>query len=96
VPTTIPESVFVMFQMAFAIITPTGWLHQLGVADFAGGTVVEINCGITGLVCALMLGRRIGYGSENTGVLSRDRPRHVAPGTRSSNTGGATRSGMAR
>jgi Amt family ammonium transporter len=103
VPTTIPETVFVMFQMAFAIITPavvtgscadrmkfsamllfftlwsllvyaplahwvwspTGWLSQLGVADFAGGTVVEINCGVTGLVCALMLGRRIGYGSEN-------------------------------
>ena len=103
VPTTIPESVFVMFQMAFAIITPavvtgscadrmkfsamlvfftlwsllvyaplahwvwspTGWLAQLGVADFAGGTVVEINCGVTGLVCALMLGRRIGLGSEN-------------------------------
>lgn len=103
VPTTIPESVFVMFQMAFAIITPavvtgscadrmkfsamlvfftlwsllvyaplahwvwspTGWLSQMGVADFAGGTVVEINCGVTGLVCALMLGRRIGLGSEN-------------------------------
>ncbi len=103
VPTTIPESVFVMFQMAFAIITPavvtgscadrmkfsamllfftlwsllvyaplahwvwspTGWLAVMGVADFAGGTVVEINCGVTGLVCALMLGRRIGYGSEN-------------------------------
>src|SRR3954451_11025323 len=103
VPTTIPETVFVMFQMAFAIITPavvtgscadrmkfsalllfftlwsllvyaplahwvwcpTGWLAVIGVADFAGGTVVEINCGVTGLVCALMLGRRIGYGSEN-------------------------------
>ncbi|HET6606137.1 MAG TPA: ammonium transporter [Rhodopila sp.] len=101
--TTIPESVFVMFQMAFAIITPavvtgscadrmkfsallvfftlwsllvyaplahwvwapTGWLAHLGVADFAGGTVVEINCGVSGLVCALMLGRRLGYGHEN-------------------------------
>jgi Amt family ammonium transporter len=102
-PTTIPESVFLMFQMAFAIITPavvtgscadrmkfsallvfmtlwsllvyapvahwvwcpTGWLAVLGVADFAGGTVVEINCGVTGLVCALYLGRRLGYGHEN-------------------------------
>ena len=102
-PTTIPESVFLMFQMAFAIITPavvtgscadrmkfsallmfftlwslvvyaplahwvwapTGWLAVMGVADFAGGTVVEINCGVSGLVCALMLGRRIGYGHEN-------------------------------
>ena len=102
-PTTIPESVFLMFQMAFAIITPavvtgscadrmkfsamlmfftlwsllvyaplahwvwapTGWLAIMGVADFAGGTVVEINCGVTGLVCALMLGRRLGFGQEN-------------------------------
>jgi Amt family ammonium transporter len=102
-PTTIPESVFLMFQMAFAIITPAvvtgscadrmkfsallmfftlwslvvyaplahwvwspnGWLNVMGVADFAGGTVVEINCGVSGLVCALMLGRRLGYGHEN-------------------------------
>ena len=102
-PTTIPESVFLMFQMAFAIITPavvtgscadrmkfsamllfftlwslliyaplahwvwsaTGWLAVMGVADFAGGTVVEINCGVTGLVCALVLGKRLGYGTEN-------------------------------
>jgi Amt family ammonium transporter len=101
--TTIPESVFVMFQMAFAIITPAvvtgscadrmkfsallifftmwslvvyaplahwvwspnGWLAVMGVADFAGGTVVEINCGVSGLICALMLGRRLGYGHEN-------------------------------
>ena len=100
---TIPESVFIMFQMAFAIITPAvvtgscadrmkfsamlvffvlwsllvyaplahwvwaanGWLAVLGVADFAGGTVVEINCGISGLVCALMLGKRLGYNQEN-------------------------------
>ena len=102
-PTTIPESVFIMFQMAFAIITPAvvtgscadrmkfsallvfftlwslliyaplahwvwspnGWLAVMGVADFAGGTVVEINCGVTGLVCALVLGKRLGYGQEN-------------------------------
>ncbi len=102
-PTAIPESVFLMFQMAFAIITPAvvtgscadrmkfsamlvffilwslliyaplahwvwsanGWLATLGVADFAGGTVVEINCGVTGLVCALVLGKRLGYGQEN-------------------------------
>ena len=102
-PTAIPESVFVMFQMAFSVITPavitgafadrmrfsalllfmtlwsllvyapiahwvwapTGWLARLGVADFAGGTVVEINAGVAGLVCALVLGRRIGLGTEN-------------------------------
>ena len=99
----IPESVFVLFQMAFAIITPavvtgafvdrmkfsalmlfmalwslvvyapiahwvwsaTGWLNLMGVADFAGGSVVEINAGVAGLVCALVLGRRLGYGAEN-------------------------------
>ncbi len=102
-PMTIPESVFVMFQMTFAIITPAvitgafadrmkfsalmvfmtlwslvvyapiahwvwapdGWLNHMGIADFAGGTVVEINSGVTGLVCALVLGRRLGYGNEN-------------------------------
>jgi Amt family ammonium transporter len=37
----------------------------MGVADFAGGTVVEINCGVSGLICALMLGRRLGFGHEN-------------------------------
>lgn len=35
-----------------------GWLKQLGVLDFAGGNVVEINSGVSGLVAALMLGRR--------------------------------------
>jgi Amt family ammonium transporter len=42
-----------------------GWVLELGALDFAGGTVVHINCGIAGLVCALVLGRRLGYGSEN-------------------------------
>jgi len=41
-----------------------GWLFKLGVLDFAGGTVVHINAGIAGLVCALVLGKRIGYGRE--------------------------------
>ena len=100
VPTTIPEVVFFMFQMTFAIITPalitgafadrmkfsamlwfmglwsvliyspiahwvwapSGWLFGLGVLDFAGGTVVHINAGIAGLVAALVLGKRTGYG----------------------------------
>jgi len=99
---TIPESVFVMFQMTFAIITPalitgafaerirfaglvtfmslwsllvyapvahwvwepSGWLAALGDQDFAGGTVVHINAGAAGLVCAYMLGPRKGYGRE--------------------------------
>ncbi|MBL6752258.1 MAG: ammonium transporter [Nevskia sp.] len=96
---TIPESVFVMFQMTFAIITPAlitgafaermkfgamvafmsawsllvyapiahwvwepgGWLATLGDQDFAGGTVVHINAGAAGLMCAFMLGDRSGY-----------------------------------
>ena len=99
---TVPESVFVMFQLTFAIITPalitgafaermrfgamvlfmalwsvlvyapvahwvwepTGWLASLGALDFAGGTVVHINAGVAGLVCAYMLGRRAHYGAE--------------------------------
>jgi Amt family ammonium transporter len=103
VATTIPESVFVMFQMTFAIITPAlitgavadrmkfsallvfcvlwsvliyapiahwvwhpnGWIFALGALDFAGGTVVHINAGVAGLVAAMVLGKRVGYGSEN-------------------------------
>ena len=102
-PQTIPETVYMMFQMTFAIITPaliagafadrlkfsslcvfmvlwslfvyspiahwvwapTGWLNAIGVADFAGGTVVHINAGVAGLVCALVLGKRLGYGTDN-------------------------------
>jgi len=100
--TTIPESVFMMFQMTFAIITPAlitgafadrmkfsammwfmglwsllvyspiahmmwepaGKFAAMGILDFAGGTVVHINAGIAALVCALVLGKRIGYGKE--------------------------------
>ena len=99
---TIPESVFMTFQMTFAIITPAlivgafadrmkfsalvlfmslwllvvyapiahwvwggGFLGGAGVLDFAGGTVVHINAGIAGLVTALYLGKRTGYGTEN-------------------------------
>jgi Amt family ammonium transporter len=42
-----------------------GFLSKLGVIDFAGGTVVHINAGVAGLVCALFMGKRRGYGSEN-------------------------------
>jgi len=41
-----------------------GYLFQMGALDFAGGTVVHINAGIAGLVGALFLGKRIGYGKE--------------------------------
>jgi len=42
-----------------------GVLGSLGVLDFAGGTVVHINAGVAGLVCALVLGKRKGFGTEN-------------------------------
>ena len=41
-----------------------GWLFQKGALDFAGGTVVHINAGIAGLVGAIVLGKRIGFGKE--------------------------------
>jgi Amt family ammonium transporter len=97
---TIPETVFITFQMTFAIITPAlicgafaermkfsammwfmalwlilvycpvahwvwggGFLGAAGVLDFAGGTVVHINAGVAGLVCAIILGKRKNYGT---------------------------------
>ena len=42
-----------------------GWLGDLGDLDFAGGTVVHISSGVAALACALALGKRRGYGSEN-------------------------------
>ena len=99
---TIPESVFMFFQMTFAIITPAliagaladrmkfsaflwfmglwlifvycpiahmvwggGILFTMGALDYAGGSVVHLNAGTAALVTCLMLGKRIGYGSEN-------------------------------
>ena len=41
-----------------------GLLYQWGALDFAGGTVIHINAGMAGLVGALMLGKRVGYGRE--------------------------------
>ena len=96
---SIPESVFMIFQMTFAIITPAlitgafadrmkfsamlifvgawslliyaplchmvwqggGLMFGWGVLDFAGGTVVHISSGVSGLVAALMIGKRNGY-----------------------------------
>ena len=42
-----------------------GFLGDWGVLDFAGGTVVHINAGVAGLICALVLGKRKGFGTEN-------------------------------
>ena len=47
-----------------AVNADAGWLFQKGALDFAGGTVVHINAGIAGLVGCLIIGKRIGYGTE--------------------------------
>jgi len=100
---TIPALCFMIFQAAFAIITPSlivgafverikfaafliftglwatlvydpvahwvwgvgGWLRNMGVLDFAGGTVVHITAGFSALAIALVIGKRIGYGKDN-------------------------------
>ncbi len=41
-----------------------GWIRKLGALDFAGGTVVHITSGVSALVCALVLGKRLGHGEE--------------------------------
>lgn len=46
------------------VVANAGWLWAKGALDFAGGTVVHINAGIAGLVGAIMVGKRIGYGKE--------------------------------
>ena len=48
-----------------AITADAGLLYKLGTIDFAGGTVVHINAGIAGLVGALMLGKRVGFGRDS-------------------------------
>ncbi len=47
------------------VLANAGWLWAKGALDFAGGTVVHINAGVAGLVGALMVGKRIGYGKES-------------------------------
>ncbi|MGO8953812.1 MAG: ammonium transporter [Rhodomicrobium sp.] len=47
-----------------AALAKSGYGFQLGALDFAGGTVVHINAGVAGMVGALLLGRRIGFGKE--------------------------------
>jgi len=62
--------VFIILWITF-VYTPVcnwawggGWMHHIGALDFAGGNVVHINAGISGLVLALFLGKRRGYGKE--------------------------------
>jgi Amt family ammonium transporter len=57
-------SILVYSPIAHMVWEPTGWLASAGILDFAGGTVVHINAGIAALVCALVLGKRTGYGKD--------------------------------
>ncbi|OAT87063.1 ammonium transporter [Desulfotomaculum copahuensis] len=61
---TLLWATFVYDPLAHWVWGMGGWLRNLGALDFAGGTVVHISSGISGLVAALMLGRRKGYGTE--------------------------------
>jgi ammonium transporter len=57
-------SLLVYAPVAHWVWEPGGWLAQMGALDFAGGSVVHVNAGVAGLVCAWFLGRRTGYGRE--------------------------------
>jgi Amt family ammonium transporter len=57
-------SVVVYAPLAHWAFSPQGWLAKQGLLDFAGGTVVEINCGASGLALALVVGKRLGWPRE--------------------------------
>jgi len=56
---------FIYFPIAHMVWDGSGLIFNWGAIDFAGGTVVHINAGIAGLVWAIMLGKRIGFGRDN-------------------------------
>lgn len=51
--------------IAHWVWTQGGWLRSLGALDFAGGTVVHVNAGVSALALAVVLGARRGYGRDN-------------------------------
>ncbi|KKX27709.1 ammonium transporter [Rhizobium sp. LC145] len=55
---------FVYFPIAHMVWDANGLLFGMGALDFAGGTVVHINAGVAGLVGAIMVGKRVGYGKD--------------------------------
>jgi ammonium transporter, Amt family len=61
---TLLWATFVYDPLAHWVWGAGGWLHNLGALDFAGGTVVHISSGVSALVAALMLGRRIDLGQH--------------------------------
>jgi len=61
---TLLWATFIYDPLAHWVWAVGGWLRNLGALDFAGGTVVHISAGVSGLACALYLGKRLGYGRE--------------------------------
>ena len=61
---TLLWATFIYDPLAHWVWAVGGWLRNLGALDFAGGTVVHISSGVSALACALVLGRRVGYGKE--------------------------------
>ena len=61
---TLLWATFVYDPLAHWVWGDGGWLKKLGALDFAGGTVVHISSGVSALVCAIMIGRRRGYGHQ--------------------------------
>jgi Amt family ammonium transporter len=61
---TLLWATFVYDPLAHWVWGDGGWLKKLGALDFAGGTVVHISSGVSALVCAIMLGKRRGYGHQ--------------------------------
>ena len=55
---------FIYDPLAHWVWAVGGWLRNLGALDFAGGTVVHISSGVSGLACALIIGKRTGHGNE--------------------------------
>src|SRR5687768_8251499 len=61
---TVLWATFVYDPLAHWVWGDGGWLKKLGALDFAGGTVVHISSGVSALVCAIVLGKRKGYGHQ--------------------------------
>jgi Amt family ammonium transporter len=61
---TLLWATFIYDPLAHWVWGDGGWLKKMGALDFAGGTVVHISSGMSALVCAIMLGRRRGYGHQ--------------------------------
>jgi Amt family ammonium transporter len=61
---TVLWATFVYDPLAHWVWGDGGWLKKLGALDFAGGTVVHISSGVSALVCAIVLGKRRGYGHQ--------------------------------